>query len=224
MTLGLASGNDGRVRLGKRVDGAKGAAARPLRAGTASRRARRLTGPLSRARSRVDRAAPAQRWELENRIEAIDSIYNYDAPQDARWKAEKPWATDPRYFKHVRVSALALIKMVMHARSGGSLEVIGIMQGKMDPNDRRGPTLIVMDVFALPVEGTETRVNPMVGRTYHLRALRTRDCAAGCSRRRTRRAAAVGRRRSCRDARRRTHTSTWSISTSTRRRSGGTRT
>lgn len=104
----------------------------------------------------------AQRWELENNIEAIDSIYNYDAQQDSRWKAEKRWNTDPRYFKHVRISALALIKMVMHARSGGQLEVIGIMQGKIDPNDPKGPTMIVMDAFALPVEGTETRVNPMV--------------------------------------------------------------
>lgn len=44
--------------------------------------------------------------------------------------------------------------MVMHARSGGSLEVMGLILGKID-----GPTMIVMDVFALPVEGTETRVN-----------------------------------------------------------------
>ncbi len=44
--------------------------------------------------------------------------------------------------------------MVMHARSGGRLEVMGLMLGKID-----GPTMIVMDVFALPVEGTETRVN-----------------------------------------------------------------
>lgn len=44
--------------------------------------------------------------------------------------------------------------MVMHARSGGNLEVMGMMQGKVDAN-----TIIVMDSFALPVEGTETRVN-----------------------------------------------------------------
>ena len=29
----------------------------------------------------------------------------------------------PKYFKHVRISALALVKMVMHTRSGGSIEV-----------------------------------------------------------------------------------------------------
>jgi len=44
--------------------------------------------------------------------------------------------------------------MVMHARSGGTLEVMGLMLGKVD-----GDTMIVMDAFALPVEGTETRVN-----------------------------------------------------------------
>lgn len=43
---------------------------------------------------------------------------------------------------------------VMHARSGGTLEVMGLMLGKVDGN-----TMIVMDAFALPVEGTETRVN-----------------------------------------------------------------
>lgn len=60
----------------------------------------------------------------------------------------------PHYFKDVKISALALLKMVMHARSGGRLEVMGLMLGKID-----GPTMIVMDTFALPVEGTETRVN-----------------------------------------------------------------
>ena len=34
------------------------------------------------------------------------------------------------------------------------LKVMGLMHGKVD-----GSTMIVMDSFALPVEGTETRVN-----------------------------------------------------------------
>lgn len=33
-------------------------------------------------------------------------------------------------------------------------QVMGLMLGKVD-----GPTMFVMDSFALPVEGTETRVN-----------------------------------------------------------------
>ena len=42
----------------------------------------------------------------------------------------------------------------MHARSGGNIEVMGVMQGKV-----LGNTIVIMDAFALPVEGTETRVN-----------------------------------------------------------------
>ena len=54
----------------------------------------------------------------------------------------------------MKVSALALLKMVMHARSGGNIEVMGLLLGKVDAN-----VMVVMDSFALPVEGTETRVN-----------------------------------------------------------------
>ena len=60
----------------------------------------------------------------------------------------------PHFFKDIKISALALLKMVMHARSGGTLEVMGLLLGKVAAN-----TMIVMDSFALPVEGTETRVN-----------------------------------------------------------------
>lgn len=42
----------------------------------------------------------------------------------------------------------------MHARSGGSLEVMGLMLGKIEAH-----TFVVTDSFRLPVEGTETRVN-----------------------------------------------------------------
>lgn len=62
--------------------------------------------------------------------------------------------TSHHYFKYSKISALALLKMVMHARSGGNLEVMGLMLGKVD-----GESMIIMDSFALPVEGTETRVN-----------------------------------------------------------------
>lgn len=66
----------------------------------------------------------------------------------------RPWKKDPHHFRHVRISAVALLKMVMHARSGGSIEVMGLMQGYI-LND----TFVVTDAFRLPVEGTETRVN-----------------------------------------------------------------
>ncbi|KAJ2512866.1 COP9 signalosome catalytic subunit rri1 [Coemansia sp. RSA 1939] len=44
--------------------------------------------------------------------------------------------------------------MVMHARSGGDIEVMGLMLGKIV-----GQTMVVLDAFALPVEGSETKVN-----------------------------------------------------------------
>jgi COP9 signalosome complex subunit 5 len=89
----------------------------------------------------------------------------FDAEEQHMIRNVKPWEKDAQYFKvcpffalapykidfafkDVKISALALLKMVMHARSGGNIEVMGLMQGKVDAN-----TLIVMDSFALPVEG-----------------------------------------------------------------------
>lgn len=43
---------------------------------------------------------------------------------------------------------------VIHARSGVPYEIMGLMQGKVV-----GDALVIMDSFALPVQGTETRVN-----------------------------------------------------------------
>ncbi|KAG5244531.1 COP9 signalosome complex [Salix suchowensis] len=110
-------------------------------------------------------------WELENNIIPIDkafptttdtsssssssdAIFYYDEAAHAKFQQEKPWSNDPNYFRRVKISAIALLKMVVHARSGGTIEVMGLMQGKTD-----GDSIIVMDAFALPVEGTETRVN-----------------------------------------------------------------
>jgi len=96
-------------------------------------------------------------WELENNVETIpscDEIFRYDAQEHQTILAARPWEKDPHFFKDIQISALALLKMVMHARSGGPLEVMGLLLGKVINN-----TMIVMDSFALPVEGTETRVN-----------------------------------------------------------------
>ncbi|ODQ62090.1 hypothetical protein WICANDRAFT_38082, partial [Wickerhamomyces anomalus NRRL Y-366-8] len=61
---------------------------------------------------------------------------------------------DPNYFQHVHISSLALLKMTIHARSGGSIEIMGMLTGRIVKNG-----IVVMDVYPLPVEGTETRVN-----------------------------------------------------------------
>ena len=83
-----------------------------------------------------------------------DALYGYDDVEQRMVNDQAPWKKDPHHFKNVRISAVALLKMVMHARSGGSIEVMGLMQGKIS-----GDTFIVTDAFRLPVEGTETRVN-----------------------------------------------------------------
>ncbi|CAI2187471.1 5481_t:CDS:2, partial [Funneliformis geosporum] len=98
-------------------------------------------------------------FEFSNNIVTVDptqdQIYRYNNDEQVQINQEKPWAKDIHYFTKVKISAVALIKMkVMHARSGGNIEVMGLMQGKID-----GSTMIIMDAFALPVEGTETRVN-----------------------------------------------------------------
>ncbi|PQE33575.1 COP9 signalosome complex subunit 5 protein [Rutstroemia sp. NJR-2017a WRK4] len=97
-------------------------------------------------------------WELDNNVQLVDpvrdALYNYDKDEQKAIQDLKPWKTNPHHFKNVRISAVALLKMVMHARSGGSIEVMGLMQGKI-----AGDTIIVTDAFRLPVEGTETRVN-----------------------------------------------------------------
>lgn len=83
-----------------------------------------------------------------------EDIYTYNEQKQADIRIAKPWDRDPQYFKHIRISAHALLKMLRHAKKGGQLEIMGMLLGKVEIS-----TLIVMDVFALPVEGTETRVN-----------------------------------------------------------------
>ena len=71
-------------------------------------------------------------WELENNVELASeddaSLFRYDDMQQTAIQQQKPWARNPHFFKHVRVSALALIKMTMHCRSGSNLEVMGMLQ------------------------------------------------------------------------------------------------
>jgi|TARA_B110000285_G_scaffold18157_1_gene17714 COP9 signalosome complex subunit 5 len=97
------------------------------------------------------------KFELENNFnEVVDDKDFYYFDEDAVEKVykEKPWKKDENYYKKVKISATALIKMVMHAKSGGNIEVMGLMQGKVV-----GDTFWIMDSFALPVEASETRVN-----------------------------------------------------------------
>jgi COP9 signalosome complex subunit 5 len=83
-----------------------------------------------------------------------EALFNYDVAEQKQISSARPWKTDPHHFKYVRISAVALVKMVTHARSGGDLEIMGLMLGYVDHE-----TFIITDAVRLPVEGTETRVN-----------------------------------------------------------------
>ncbi|KAJ3773950.1 Mov34-domain-containing protein [Lentinula raphanica] len=96
-------------------------------------------------------------FSIENDIIELspsDDIYKYDSEADRKINRESPWSKDPHYFKSCKISAVALIKMVMHARSGVPYEIMGMLQGKVV-----GTSFVILDSFALPVQGTETRVN-----------------------------------------------------------------
>jgi COP9 signalosome complex subunit 5 len=90
-------------------------------------------------------------------------LYKFDEDAHDKLLEKKPWSTDIHYFKRVRISAVAMIKMVMHAISGKNLEIMGLMQGKVI-----GDEIIVLDAFGLPVEGTETRVNASSGANEYM--------------------------------------------------------
>ncbi|KAJ1731764.1 COP9 signalosome catalytic subunit rri1 [Coemansia biformis] len=97
-------------------------------------------------------------FELENGIAPLnqcdEEIYCFDEGFQRQQVDQAPWKGNVRHFRKVEVSSVALVKMVMHARSGGDIEVMGLMLGKIV-----GTTMVVLDAFALPVEGSETRVN-----------------------------------------------------------------
>ncbi|KIJ63800.1 hypothetical protein HYDPIDRAFT_40823 [Hydnomerulius pinastri MD-312] len=98
-----------------------------------------------------------QTFSLTNQIFQVspqDEIYAFDVEANKRILQQSPWEQDPHYFKTCKISAVALIKMVIHARSGVPHEIMGLMQGKVVGN-----SIVIMDSFALPVQGTETRVN-----------------------------------------------------------------
>jgi COP9 signalosome complex subunit 5 len=125
----------------------------------------------------MDSQMAMKTWEMSNNVEGIqsvDEIYKYNKRQQLDILTAKPWEKDPHYFKDIKISALALLKMVMHARSGGALEVMGLLLGKVDAH-----TMLVMDAFALPVEGTETRVNAQA-QAYEYMAAYTESAKQVC--------------------------------------------
>ncbi|GMQ01071.1 hypothetical protein CsSME_00047851 [Camellia sinensis var. sinensis] len=70
-----------------------------------------------------------QTWELENNIVTMETPSSSESDADevsqAKSQQDKPRSTDPHFFKRLKISALALPKMVVHARCGGTIEVMG---------------------------------------------------------------------------------------------------
>uniref|UniRef100_A0A0K0CWM5 COP9 signalosome complex subunit 5 n=1 Tax=Angiostrongylus cantonensis TaxID=6313 RepID=A0A0K0CWM5_ANGCA len=100
--------------------------------------------------SRSDESVALRNWQLANGVTIMDSAYEYDEVEQNEMRSAKPWQKDPYYFK----------------------EVMGLMQGRVDGN-----AFIVMDTFALPVEGTETRVNAQA-QAYEYMSVYTDLCEA----------------------------------------------
>lgn len=102
--------------------------------------------------------------DLRN-VNQHDNFYTIES--DKAIIEERPWKSDKKYFSKVYISMVALLKMTLHAVSGGNIEVMGMITGKIIAN-----AIVVMDVYALPVEGTETRVNAQAeGYEYMVRYL-----------------------------------------------------
>lgn len=120
----------------------------------------------------MDTAAALLRWQMENKV--ADAVFSTDASEQAALLEARPWKANARYFDTAAVSAIALLKMTVHARKGGDIEVMGLLQGRID-NHR----ITVLDAFALPVEGTETRVNAQAEGYEYMVAYQTMIAAVG---------------------------------------------
>lgn len=64
-----------------------------------------------------------QTWEIENNVVAMespaaasdsDAIFEYDETSQTSIQQQKPWTRDPHFFKNVRISALALLKVSLN--------------------------------------------------------------------------------------------------------------
>jgi COP9 signalosome complex subunit 5 len=96
---------------------------------------------------------------------ASDNLYTFDETKLDNVRSQKAWMTDPKYFKRVKISPSATIKMQMHCQSGVEkgiklsgkpIEVMGLLLGRPDTEDPHA--FIISDAQALPIEGFETRV------------------------------------------------------------------
>ncbi|CAJ0834313.1 7029_t:CDS:10 [Entrophospora sp. SA101] len=103
-------------------------------------------------------------FEFSNNImtvdPAADEIYRYNSQEQEQINHDKPWTREfySSFYKSKDLSSgpykNGKKNSYLFYKVQGNIEVMGLMQGKIS-----GDTIIIMDAFALPVEGTETRVN-----------------------------------------------------------------
>ena len=98
-------------------------------------------------------------------LDKSDARYTFDEARLSSLRSSAPWQNDPKFFQSAAFSPSAVMKMLMHCHSGvekglkkggNPIEVMGLMLGRPDPDTPK--TLVVTDVFPLPIEGFETRV------------------------------------------------------------------
>ena len=108
------------------------------------------------------------RWEAANGVVTTDAFNSVDAASEEDLRSKQhPWRQDPTYFKKVFISALALAKIAMHAKTGHGkdgvlshgdgnnwIEVMGMFMGHVIPN-----AFVIRDSFALPGTASETSVS-----------------------------------------------------------------
>jgi COP9 signalosome complex subunit 5 len=101
-------------------------------------------------------------WQQANGVLTTDAFYNIDDSDEKALRRARPWASDVNYFNKVYMSASALLKIIMHAKTGQGqagvmgassdnwVEVMGMCAGHVMNN-----AFIIRDSFALPVDATE---------------------------------------------------------------------
>lgn len=95
----------------------------------------------------------------------MDQYYAFPEDKVREVKQAKPWCNDAKYFKKVKISPSATIKMLTHgqsgvekgiSQSGKPVEVMGLLLGRPDTEDLT--SMIITDAMPMPCEGFETRV------------------------------------------------------------------
>lgn len=109
-------------------------------------------------------ASALRQWEDANGVMRTtdDGHFVFEKQKQDELFKDKPWKRDPKYFNRVLISAVALVKILMHAKTGKGkqgvisgdannwIEVMGLVQGGL-----RDRTFVITDSFALPVDASE---------------------------------------------------------------------